>query len=534
MDKNKKINRLVSSVLFGLITINTVMAADTSHPKLVIGIVVDQLRTDYIDYLRDYFGEKGFKRLMKDGVYLKDVDFKVEGLDAATATALLYTGSYPVATGVPSSYIYDAETGRSQPALLDGSALGNFTDDAYSPASLRLSTIGDEVVMSGNGLTRVYAFSPDAQQSIIMAGHAGTSACWINESNGNWATTTYYKAFPSAVSLRNYNNSLSSRLDTIVWRPMLSAEKYPSYTRGKKSADFRHSFPRSTRDVYRMYEASPMVNAEVTDVAIDCIRSLKLGSESTGAPEMISVGYTAAPYPYSSGENRNKEIEDTYLRLDAQIGRLLDAADQAVGAGNAVIVLTSTGYYKENSEPDAKFHIPTGEFSAKRAKSLLNSYFAAQYGNGDYVKGFVNGHLYLNHNLLDEKKLNVSDIAGAARQFLCRMSGIRDAVTIDDILTSATPRNQMLRNIIDPKHSGDVIIFTAPGWKLVDDIEYPPVEKYMSETPVLTPAFIVAPGLGSREIGSTVDATALAPTIAGLLHIRSPNGAVSKPINLTK
>ena len=386
--------------------------------------------------------------------------------------------------------------------------------------------------MSGNGLTRVYALSPDAQQALIMAGHAGTSACWLNENNGNWATTTYYKSMPSAASLRNYSNSVGSRLDTLQWRPMLAPEKYPSYSSGKKSVAFRHNFPRSDRDAYRMFEASPMVNAEVTDVAIECIRSLHLGSEQTGAPEMISVAYTAAPYSYLKNGNGQLELEDTYLRLDAQIGRLLDAVDSAVGAGNAVILLSSTGYYRDNTVPDSKFRIPTGEFSAKRAKSLLNSYLTAQFGNGDYIDAFVDGHLYLNHKLLEEKKLDVGEIALTSRRFLCRMSGVEDAVTLDEILSSSSPHNLMLRNVIDPKHGGDVIVFTAPGWKLIDDIEYPAVEKSMSQLPVLTPAFIVAPGLTASEINTTVDATALAPTVAGLLHIRSPNGAVSRPLNL--
>ena len=524
--------RLLTSVLCGLVTLNVAVQAahdEAGRPKLVVGIVVDQLRTDYIEYLQSYFNERGFKRLMNDGAYMRDVDFKAKGLDAVSATAMLYTGAYPSTTGVASADLYDPATRKVKPVLSDPKTLGNFTNDSYSPENIRLSTLADEVAMDGLGLSAVYSFSADPQVAIVMAGHAGTGACWINPNTGNWATTTYYKNLPTPVSTRNYSSSLASRLDTMQWKPSIPIDKFPGLPEQKRIYPFRHLFQRNDKEVYDRFIASPMGNAEVTDVAIECLRQLKIGSNSN-AVDMLNVGYTLAPYRYVTDGDFRPELTDAYLRLDGQLGRLFDAIDKYVGKENAVIWLSSTGYYDDAVIEDKKYRLPGGEFSMKRAKSLLNSYLSARHGNADYVGAFRDNHLYLDHKVLEDKNLNVQDVVADARSFLTKMSGVLDAFTFYDILSPSTPEEEQLRLSLDPKTGGDIYVSFNPGWTIVNDIDYPAVTKSVRETPVLTPAFIMADGVAPKRIDSTVDATAIAPTVSSILRIRSPNGAVSKPI----
>lgn len=495
----------------------------------MVGIVVDQLRTDYIEYLQTYFSERGFRRLMKDGVYMRDVDFKVRDLDATSATAMLYTGAYPVNTGVPSSSVYDPVTMKTQPALTDNKTLGNFTNDSFSPENLRLSTLSDELAIDGGGLAQIYSFAADPQEAIIMAGHSGTGACWINNTSGNWATTTYYKTLPAPVSGRNYSYSVASRLDTMQWKPSIAIDKFPGLPAQKKVYPFRYTFPRSDKEAYNKFAASPMGNREVTDVAIECLKSLKLGNNAN-AIDMLNIGYTLAPYKYVADGDFRAELTDAYLRLDGQIGRLLEAVDKYVGAGNALIFLSSTGYYDDAITDDKKYRIPGGEFSMKRAESLLNSYLSAQHGNADYVSSFKDSHIYLNRKLIEGKGLDVNKVAVDARSFLTRMSGVADAYTLYDILSPSTPDEERLRLQIDPKRGGDIYVTFHPGWTVVNDIEYPSTSKPVRESPVNTPAFIMAPGVAPVKISTPVDATAIAPTVSGILRIRSPNGSVNKPI----
>ncbi|MFG6427439.1 alkaline phosphatase family protein [Lepagella muris] len=526
-------NRLITSVICGLVGINTMLYADASRPKLVVGIMIDQLRTDYIEYLQNLFGEKGFNKLMKDGAFLKDVDFKVNGLDKVSGTAMIYTGGYPRHNGVTSSKVYDPNVRDMVPALQDATMIGNFTTETYSPVGLRLSTISDEIAIDGAGLAAVYSISPDPQQSIIMAGHAGTSAFWINDNTGKWATTTYYREAPSQLTQRNYSDPITSRLDTMQWKPSRPLSTYPGLPAQKRILDFKHTFPTADRSVYRMYISSPMVNTEVTDVAITCLRDLKIGSRGD-AIDMLNIGYTAAPYKYVKDGDFRLELEDSYLRLDGQLSRLFDAIDKYVGLNNTLVYVASTGYYDDAVEDDAKYRTPTGYFSVKRALSLLNSYLAARYGNGDYVDTFSGGHVYLDRKQIEERKLDLKEVAEASRDFLVQMSGVSDAFTMSDIMASSLPAMEAMRLGTDPKTGGDVILEFNAGWSVVDDTKFPNETQVIRSGLVQTPVFIMGPNVEPVTIGTPVDATAVAPTVTQVLRIRSPNGSASKPLNLKK
>lgn len=522
-------NRFITSVLFGLVTINAVVMADPSRPRLVVGIVVDQLRTDYIEYLRNHFGEKGFLRLMKDGLYLRDVDFRRSVSDPAAATAVVFTGAWPSATGVPSANVFDPASHRNLPALTDPAQMGNFTGETYSPVPLRLSTISDELAIDGAGLSAIYSVAPDAQTAVIMAGHAGNSAAWICDNTGKWASTAYYKDFPQTLTTRNLSTPLSRRLDTIQWKPALPIACYPGVPAQKRQYDFRHTFPTSDRDAYRRFKESAPVNAEVTDVAIDCLRSLHLGNRGD-AIDMLNVGYTAAPYKYVRDNDYRIELEDTYIRLDGQLGRLFDAIDREVGLDNTLIFLTSTGYYDDAAPDDERYRIPGGEVSLKRAESLLNSYLSAKHGNADYVDAIGDGKLYLNHKQIETLGLDLRSLRADAAAFLMKMSGVDAVYSLDDILTGRTPATEALRLRTDPKTAADLWLEFTPGWTVADDTAYPVVKRTVRLATPLTPAFLLSPWIPAQTVATPVEAISIAPTVSGALHIRAPAGAGGRQI----
>lgn len=526
-------NRLITSVICGLVGINTMLAIDPARPRLVVGIVVDQLRTDYIEYLQNLFGEKGFRKLMKEGAFLRNVDFKVNGLDRASGTAMVYTGAYPRQTGVASSMVYDPEMKQMVPALNEPQTLGNFTTETYSPAGLRLSTISDEISIDGVGVAAVYSIAPDPQQAIIMAGHAGNSAFWINDNTGKWATTTYYRDAPKTLTQRNYDYSIASRIDTMQWRPSLPLSRYPGLPAQKRMYDFKHTFSMADRDVYRQYLSSPLVNTEITDVAISYLKDLRVGSRGD-AIDMLNIGYTAAPFKSVRDGDFRLELEDSYVRLDGQLARLFEAIDKYVGLDNTFVYLTSTGYYDDAVVDDPKYRIPTGEFSVKRALSLLNSYLSAKYGNGSYVDTYSKGHVYLDHKQIEEHQLRLEDVAQAARDFLVMMSGVSDAYTMGDIMSSQLPGMEALRLGTDPKTGGDVVLEFNSGWRVNDDTRFPNDVQVVRSSMVLTPAFFMGSQVVPQVISAPVDATAIAPTVTQTLRIRAPNGAVSKPLPLEK
>lgn len=497
----------------------------------MVGIVVDQLRTDYIELLQSYFGEQGFKTLLSDGVYMRDVDFKAEPLDAVSATALLCTGAYPAYTGVPSAMVFDQTSSVSpqRPPLAKPS--GSFiTNDSFTPEALRLGTFADELVMDAGGNARVWSVAMDPQQAIIMTGHAGTGAVWMNNSSGNWATTSWYGSLPGVMSSRNLRASLSQRIDTMVWRPSSTLANVPGLPQHKRLASFKYTFSRSDRDVYKKFAGTPLANREVTDAAIDILSSLNLGKKP-GETDMLNVAYSLAPYKYTTDGMTRTELTDAYLRLDAQLGRLLSAVDRAVGPGNSLIWLTGTGYFDDAVATEPKYRMPGGEFSARRARSLLNSYLSARFGSAEYVTSIRDGQVFFSSHALERNGVDSDRVISDARTFIARMSGVSDALTLNDIL-SPDADNEGLRLALDPRVCGDIILRFTPGWEVVYDEQMPPVKKQVRQSVVMTPAFLKAPGLEPAVISTTVEAVRLAPTLSGALRIRAPNGAAGSPIPL--
>lgn len=523
--------RLATTGLLGLAALAGTVSLEVSGatPRLVVGIVVDQLRTDQIDQLQSLFGEKGFKVLMRDGAYLRDVDFKTPGLDASSGTAAVMTGSWPAYTGVPSALVFDSEIQAMRPPLARPMSNGSISNDSFTPDGLRLSTIADELAIASDGKAVIYSVAADPQQAVILAGHAATNAVWLNNTSGLWATSAYYGLLNNATKRVNSRTAPAHQIDTVKWRPLPATARL--CTNLAKGPAFDYKFSSRDRDAYRKFGLSPAGNRAVTDMAVELISQMPADPAAQG---MINVAYTVAPYKYSLGTG-TVESTDACIRLDAQIGRLIEAVDKYCGKENALIWLTSTGYYDATATEDKRFRIPGGEFSVRRARSLLNSYLVARHGIGDYIASIRNGNVYLDSKSIEARNLDPVTIADEARQFLAQMSGVEQTFTRREILSPSSPETDALNLGYDPKYGGDVIIRLAPGWSVVDeDAPVASHQKPVRQMPVMTPAFIMTPGIPAQKIDTPVEAAALAPTLTDILRIRSPNGTRARSIPLQK
>lgn len=522
--------RIATSMLLGLGglgILSTGAQTQYSRPKLVVGIVVDQLRTDYIEQLREYFGRNGFNTLIEEGVYIRDLDFGTPVSDAASATGMLYTGAWPSETGVASACVYDPITSSLILPLAPVAAGSPLNSDSFTPAPIRVTTIGDELSVATDGAASIYSISMDPQQAVIMAGHTGKGAYWVNNTSGNWATSGYYGTLPSPLSTRNNRSPLSARIDTMKWSGSPALTRIGWLPPAAKSRTFQISYNKRDRDAYRRWSESALSNTEITDAAIDIIGSLNLGQGS--GTDMLSIAYTAAPYS-SPGTDSRVTLTDTYLRLDAQLARLIEAIDRRVGRGNAIIWLSSTGYCEPTPADESRLRLPHGEFSVTKAKSLLNSYLGARYGNAQYVLAIRDSKVYFDHKAIESLRLDAEKVISDARQFLLKMSGVSEALTIHDILSGTTPEHQQLRRSLDAGRSGDILLSFTPGWVVAYDDRTPMSYKDSRRASTQTPAFLLMPGMEAEIINTPVEAARLAPTIAGAMRIRAPSGAKAKPL----
>lgn len=513
-------------LLASMVGISIPAAEPEARSQLVVGIVVDGLERDYIDLLRGRFGKGGFNRLLRDGVVISNADYGTS-LDVTAATAMLMTGASPSVNGIGEAFSYDADGRRTVAVLADPQSIGNYTNETYSPRNLVVGTLADEVRIAGGGVTSVYSIAPDAQQAIILGGHAANSAVWINDDTGNWATTTFYKDVPMLLGSRNRLSPLSSRLDTMSWTPAMASADYPDLPDHLKHYPFRYVYPRGNADRYEVFKNSAPVNAEVTALATEFINTLGLGTHD--GVDMINVAYTLRPFEHSKNPDNRFELMDSYIRLDRNLEQLFAAVDRA-GGGNSVIFLAATPPSSTVRRDDERWNMPYGEFSTRKAGSLLNMYLMAVYGNGEWVSGYHNGRFFLNAKLIKDMSLDARAVRTDAASFVARMSGVKEVFTVDEIIAGhAGERGAALKRNTHLATAGDIFVNVIPGWEIVNDYDgdYSNTRSNKVERTVATaaPVFILASGVDPKRFDMPVDVRTIAPTIARLLRIRSPNSA---------
>ena len=535
--KNHLVIRIASVLVASMAMINAGAAAMPEQgigqrPSLVVGIVVEGLDEEYVKLLRNHFGDGGFNRLIKEGVTIENIDYG-PGLDATAAAAVVMTGASPSVNGVPASTVYDVVTRTEHPVLNSSTSTASLAK-GYTPALLLVSTVADEVRITEDGLNQVHSIAADPQMAIVLGGHAASSAFWIDDVTGKWTTSSYFRETPTVISKHNFSRPLSLRIDTMAWTPSMELSRYPDLPEHKKLYPFRYTFPKRDPLAYKAFSASAAGNREVTDVAVDYIKELGLGSRNV--TDMVNIGLTVAPYKYGNQADNRIETMDAYMRLDSDIARIMKAVESTAGMDKAVVFIAGTPAPASRKRDDEKWRIPTGRFSPRMATSLLNMYLIAIHGNGEYISGFHNGYFYLNHNLIKERGLDAASIRKQSADFLLRMSGVSRVYTIDDIIARDAGDNPVAlrRNTYFPQ-AGDLLVSVNPGWIITDSPEdevLAPDVTAVSFASTISPAWILAPGIAATTIGEVTDARSIAPTISRILRIRSPNATSLPPLRI--
>ncbi len=530
-----RVRKILTSLIAILAATN--LEAQQAAPKLVVCITVDQLRGDYIEYFYNTFGEKGFKRLLNEGLVYNNLRFEFSDLDEASAFATIFTGSNPNLNGIASGRIYDFENDKEIPILQDKEFIGNYTKEHYSPKRLLSSTIGDELKIASKGRSDVYAIAPNPEAAILSAGRSANGAFWMDDYNGKWATTTYYKGIPWYVD--RYNNgveSLSARMDQMIWTPSLSNDKYNAFPYVIEEIPYKYTFKENAVDGYINFKTSPFINKEINRLALQFLEYGGLGSRS--CPDMLSITYYAGNYKGNMNKEYTREIQDTYYQLDKDLEQLFDKIDKKVGLNNTLIVFTGSGYYNSVEEYPEGLTVLNGEFHPKRCVALLNMYLMAIYGQqSNWVKGFYENQIFLNRKAIEDAKLNLTEVQEKAADFLREFSGIQH-VTTEQVLRIGN-WNDRTAKFLNGTHistRGDIIIELQPGWTISSDDAKLKVKSKVNVTKVIrnnaiqTPLIFIGSGIKPERIYREVKATEVAPTVTHVLRIRPPNANRTLPL----
>lgn len=509
--------RHILSSLVVLVALQVQAQKQVDLPRLLVYISVDQLRGDYLEALSDHMGQSGFKRLMTDGRVYPKVRFPLQYINSASAVASLHTGTYPSGHGIESQAVYSTKANRVQPLYWDEAHHGVYTRETLSPLALEAETLGDRLKGASAGTSLVYSIAPDAEVALSSAGVLADGCYWIDSKIGSWSSSGYYGSMPVYIDRYNRANEGPNRRflsGNVRWTPL------QSYTAGKGGySDWSKSFSYrySAQDIAN-FKRSPLVNEEVTDLALKVIESG--GYEHRSTPGLLSLSYTLAPY--ATGE-LSLEDADAYVRLDAQLARLFKALEQKFGLQHCLIALTGTGYttYQPYPQPATR---PARRLSLKRSLALLNMYLVATYGSGDWIERAYNGRVYLNAKLIESKKLTSSQVRSHAADFLAQVQGIARVTTADQVLTAGEGAELgRLRRSINLSKLSDLYLEVMPNWQIEEAEEHPDLSP--RSTAIASPYMLMRVGVPASQFDYPVaEARDIVRQLSQVLRIRPPNG----------
>ena len=467
-------NRYIAIIIAALTA--TEMQAVQLAPRLIVNITIDQLRTDYIEAFSPLYCQGGLRKLLAESTVYDAASYPYAPVDRASAAATLSTGTTPYYHGIVSSKWLDRSTLSPVFCIEDGKHY-------LSPAKLSTSTIGDEMKISSNGSAIVYSVAAEPEMAILSAGHAADAAIWIDGKTGNWRTSTYYGATPPA------------------W--------FKAYT------------SISTRSI----KDKTTTNDAVVEMSLQVIKSAAMGKDDVS--DMINITLTATKPDGTAVTDWKTEIESVYMKLDKTLEKLIGGIEKEVGKEHALFFVTSTGYATEASPNLEKYRIPTGTFYINRTANLLNMYLSAIYGQGMYAEACFRNQIYLNHKLIEQKRVSISEVLNRSQEFLVLSSGISDVYTSERLLAG---NNDILkiRNGFNPNLNGDITIEVTPGWRLLNEDTQ---ETFTSRSGFVPfPIIIYGAGTKPQRITTQVTVDRIAPTIAKSIRIRAPNACSAAPL----
>ena len=518
------------SLLTSLVALMAIMNAEaqTSHevPRLVVNIIIDQLRSDYLEAFAPLYGEEGFQKLLKEGKVYEKAEYPFARPDRASAVASLMSGATPYEHGVVAQQWLNRSTLQPVYCVDDTGFEGQLTSEKSSASSLAVSTITDELKVSSEGKSLVYAIAPFRDAAILSAGHAADGAFWLNDETGQWCSTSYYGNFPDWAKVYEDGLSLKKRIGNLVWEPSNGlVGNFSYFVAGGTKKPFKHKFTGDRK--FRDLKESAMVNEEVNEFAKHCLRTTEIGAD--GVPDFLTLTYYGGNFQHKGVDVCPIEMQDTYVRMDRCLGELMQAIERKVGEGRVLYVLTSTGYADQEAEDVSRYRIPTGTFSITRAQLLLNMYLVAVYGQGQYVETAMDNQLYLNLKLIENRALNLAEVLERAQDFLIQLDGVRDVFTSQRLaLGAGTPAISRLRNAYNPRCSGDILVQVAPGWHLLNETTRQ--DRLVRDSYMGFPLIIYGCNVEREKITTPVTIDRLAPTLARCLRIRAPNGCSAAPL----
>jgi predicted AlkP superfamily pyrophosphatase or phosphodiesterase len=531
-------------VLFILFCSHYSLAQSPQRPKLVVGIVVDQMRWDYLyRYYDIYKPTGGFKRMLGQGFTCENAFIPYTPTVTAPGHACAYSGSVPSINGIVSNYWWDYDRNKGVYCTDDDSVhtvgSASLTAGKMSPRNMFVTTITDELRLATNFRSKVIGIAIKDRGSILPAGHSANAAYWFDPSSGNFITSTYYmKELPAWATAFN-NRRIVDSLYRLNWTLNLPKSVYPLYcTADNKSYEnkpfdsdqlgFPYDLSRYVGKDYSKLASTPHGNTLTTAMAEAAVRAENLGKNTV--TDFLAISFSSPDYiGHTFGPNSWEQLDD-FSRLDETLGKFLNFLDAWVGKGNYTAFLTADHGVAHVPKFSIENRLPGGAYPDVDIITRMNLALEEKYKKARLIRDSYNYMVVFNDSIISASKLDKDEIIKWTVNYLQQQKEISQAFDIREL--NLTPLNAKQREMINngyyKSRCGDIQFILKPGYVEGNGngTSHGLWNPYDSHLPLLWYGWGIKPGNSHREIAMTD----IAATLAALLKIQMPNGCVGQVI----
>lgn len=515
----------------------------SEKPKLVVGIVVDQMRNDYIERFWNHYSEDGFKRLVNNGYRFKNAHFNYVPTYTGPGHASIYTGTTPATHGIIGNNWYDKTIDASVYCAGDTSVQPIGTMDKagmMSPHRMTVTTIADENRLATQMRGKTIGVALKDRGAILPAGHTANAAYWFHGMDeGQWISSSFYMdSLPQWVI--EFNNSGKAASYFKTWNTLYPIEtyvesgtdvnKFEGGFKGKETATFPYNLQelRAHNNNFELLKAVAFGNDLTTDFAIAAIEGEKLGQNND--TDFLTLSYSSTDYVGHNFGVNSKEVQDTYLRLDKNIAQLLQYLDKTVGKDQYMVFLTADHAAVDVPAYLESLKIPAGYFDSRSFRNNIDSLVQKEYGNKNLIKNISNNQLFFNYELLHEININIDSFQQKLSNYILMQDNIYRVYTRQQIVNGAYTKgmDELIKNGFNHKRSGDLIYVLDPSFISYSRTGSTHGSSFMYDTHV--PMLFYGKGVKSGSSSRRSEIVDIAPTIAVMLGISFPSGTTGEPL----
>ncbi len=513
-------------------------------PKLVIGIVIDQMRWDYVNRFKPFFtSNNGFLRFVNEGATCNNTLIPYVPTVTACGHTCVYTGSTPSIHGITGNSWFDNVKQRTVYCVEDNTVqtIGSNNNSAgqMSPANVWTSTLGDELKLASNFKSKVFGISIKDRGAIIPAGHAANGAYWYDSKSGNFISSTYYgQSLPTWVTNYNalhrpdslYNKNWNLSLPNSIYEANCDNDenKYEGTPFGKEAKHFPYSLKEFIGKDYGKIASTPYGNDLVIELAKQALLNEQLGADAI--TDMLAISFSSPDYIGHSFGPDSWETLDGYIKLDETIANFFSFLDQQVGKDNYTVFLTADHAVANIPAFAKKHNLPGDNYDDGALKNDILACLSSNNLNPKIISAVSEYNIYFNHGLMDSLNITSDKLTSILTNYLEKKPLVLQVVESRKAANAPLPQSlrERIVNGFTPQRSGDLMLLTKSG--VVDGYPTGTSHGVLYNYDAHIPLLWYGTGIKKGVVNSMTYMTDIAPTISTLLGIQMPSGSIGKPI----